>query len=68
MNVKFYLKLQLFSFNMRVEATMSIHVNYLRYIIKQLAKVKALVDEEDVKAILLNSFPPKYSSVIFTRS
>jgi hypothetical protein len=53
---------------MPTKATMSIHVNDLRSIIKQLAEVKAVVDEEDAKAILLNSFPTKYNSVIFTLS
>jgi hypothetical protein len=67
-NAKFSLKLQLFSFKMPVEATMSSHVNNLRSIIRQLAEVKAVVDEEDAKAILLNSLSPKYSSAIFTLS
>jgi hypothetical protein len=40
---------------MPVEATMSSHVNNLRSIIRQLAEVKAIVDEEDAKAILLNN-------------
>ncbi|KAH9298582.1 hypothetical protein KI387_030264, partial [Taxus chinensis] len=31
-----------------------------------LAKVKALMDEEDSKAILLNNLPSSYSKVIFT--
>ena len=35
-NAKFSLKLQLFGFKMLVEATMSSHVNNLRYIIRQL--------------------------------
>jgi hypothetical protein len=66
MNAKFSLKLQLSIFKMQVEVTMSSHVNNLRSIIKQFAEVKAVVDEEDVKDILLNSLPPKYSNVIFT--
>jgi hypothetical protein len=67
-NAKFSLKLQLFSFKMPTEATMSSHVNNLRSIIRQLAEVKAVVDAEDAKAILLNSLPPKYNSAIFTLS
>jgi hypothetical protein len=67
-NAKISLKLQLFSFKMPVEATMSSHDNDLRSIIRQLAGVKAVVDAEDAKAILLNSLPPKYSSAIFTPS
>jgi hypothetical protein len=53
---------------MLVEATMSSHVNNLRSIIKQLAEVKTVVDEDDAKAILLNNLPPKDSSAIFTLS
>jgi hypothetical protein len=53
---------------MAVEATMSSHVNNLRSIIRWLAEVKAVVDEEDAKAILLNNLAPKYSSAIFTLS
>jgi len=67
-NAKFSLKLQLFSLKMPAEATMSSHVNNLRSIIRQLAEVKAVVDAEDAKAILLNSLPPKYSNAIFTLS
>jgi hypothetical protein len=65
-NAKFSLKLQLFSFKMPTEATMSSHVSNLRSIIRQLAKVKAVDEKEDAKAILLNNLPPKYSSAIFT--
>jgi hypothetical protein len=53
---------------MPIEATISSRVNDIRSIIRQLAEVKAVVDEEDAKAILLNSLPPKYSSVIFIMS
>jgi hypothetical protein len=67
-NAKFSLKLQLFSFKMPTDATMSSHVNNLRYIIRQLAEVKVIVDVEDAKAILLNSLSPKYISAIFTLS
>jgi hypothetical protein len=53
---------------MSVEATMSSHINTLISIIRKLAEFKAVVDEEDVKAIILNSLSPKYSSSIFTLS
>jgi hypothetical protein len=53
---------------MPAEATMSSHINNLRSIIRQLAEVKVVVDEEDAKAILLNSLLPKYRSAIFTLS
>jgi hypothetical protein len=66
--VNFSLKLQLSSVKMPTKATMSNHINDLRSIIRQLAKFKAITDEEDAKAILLNSLLPKYNSVIFTLS
>jgi hypothetical protein len=53
---------------MPVEAAISSHINNLRSIIKHLAKFKETVDEEDPKAILLNSFLLKYNSDIFTMS
>ena len=53
---------------MQVEATMLSQVNNLRSIIKQLTKIKEIVDVEDAKAIILNSLPPKYSSAIITLS
>ena len=68
MNAKFSPKLQLFSFNMLAEATMSSHVNHIRSIIRHLVEVKEVVDEESAKAILLNNFPPKYSSAFITLS
>eukprot|EP01018_Ginkgo_biloba_P034981 Gb_38096 [translate_table: standard] len=68
MNAKFSLKLQLFKFKMSAEVTMSSHINNFRSHIRQLAKVNATVDEEDAKAILLNSLPSNYSNVIFTLS
>jgi hypothetical protein len=67
-NVKFFLKLQLFIFKMLVEAIKSSHVNDLRSIIRQLVEVNEVVDEEDVKAILLNIFSSKYNSAILTLS
>jgi hypothetical protein len=68
MNAEFSMKLQLFWLKMPAEATMSSHDNNLRSIIRQLAEVKAVVDDEDFKAILLNNLPPKYSGVTFTLS
>jgi hypothetical protein len=53
---------------MSVESSISSHVNNIRSIIRQLAEVKAVVDEENAKTILLNSLSPKYSSVIFNLS
>jgi hypothetical protein len=67
-NAKFSLKLQLFRFKMSDEVTMSSHINNLRSLIRQLAEVKAMVEEEDAKAILLNNLPSKYNNVIFTLS
>lgn len=51
---------------MSLEITMSIHINNLRSILRQLVEVKVVVDEEDTKSIMLNSLPSKYNSVIFT--
>jgi hypothetical protein len=67
-NAKFSLKLQLFRFKMSAEVTMSSHINNLRSLIKQLVEVKAMVEEEDAKAILLNNLPSQYNNVIFTLS
>jgi hypothetical protein len=53
---------------MPVEATTSSHVKNIRSIIRKLVEVKAVVDEEDAKAILLNILPFKYNSVVFTLS
>jgi hypothetical protein len=53
---------------MLAKATMSSDVNYLRSIIIYLVQVKAIVDEEDSKAIILNNFPPKYISSLFILS
>jgi hypothetical protein len=68
MNAKFSLKLQLFRFKMSAKVTMSNHISNLRSLIRQLAEVKAIVEEEDAKAILLNNLPSKYNNVIFTLS
>jgi hypothetical protein len=67
-NVKFSLKLELFIFKVPTEATMSSHINNIRSIIRQLAKVKEVVAEEDANVVLMNSLPLEYSSAIFTLS
>ncbi|KAH9297699.1 hypothetical protein KI387_029381, partial [Taxus chinensis] len=48
--------------------SMSSHINNLRSLIRQLAEVKAAIEDEDAKAILLNSLSSKYSNVVFTLS
>jgi hypothetical protein len=68
MNAKFSLKLQLSSFNISVEVTMSSHINNLRYVLRQLTEVKVVVDEYNAKAFMLNSPLSKYENVIFTLS
>jgi len=67
-NAKFCLKLQLFRFKMSAKTTMSSHINNLRPLIRQLIEVKTTVEEEDAKAILLNSLLSQYNNVIFTLS
>ena len=41
------------------------HINELKSFIKQLAEIDAKVDEEDIKAILLNCLPSTYDNVSF---
>ncbi|KAH9312384.1 hypothetical protein KI387_027419, partial [Taxus chinensis] len=65
-DAKFSLKLHLFKLKMSDGDTMSSHINNLSSLLRQLAEVKAPVDDEDAKPILLNSLPPKYSNVVFT--
>jgi len=67
-NAKFSLKLQFFRYKMSVKVTMSNHISNLRFLIGQLVEVKATVEGEDGKAILLNNLPSKYINVIFTLS
>ncbi|KAH9291344.1 hypothetical protein KI387_043468, partial [Taxus chinensis] len=67
-NAKFSLKLQLYRFKMDEGVSMSSHINNLRSLIRQLAEVKAAIEDEDAKAILLNSLSSKYSNVVFTLS
>jgi hypothetical protein len=51
-NANFFLKLQLFIFKIPYKSTLSSHVNNVRSIIRELVEFKAVVDEEDSKAIL----------------
>ncbi|KAH9327354.1 hypothetical protein KI387_007532, partial [Taxus chinensis] len=67
-NAKFSLKLQLYRFKIDDGVSMSSHINNLRSLIKQLVEVKAAIEDEDAKAILLNSLSSKYSNVVFTLS
>ncbi|KAH9291517.1 hypothetical protein KI387_043295, partial [Taxus chinensis] len=55
-------------FKMDDGVSMSSHINNLRSLIRQLAEVKAAIEDEDAKAILLNSLSSKYSNVVFTLS
>lgn len=57
-----------FLVNMSVEVTMSSHKNNLRSLIRQLVDVKATIEKEDAKAILLKCLPFQYDNVIFTLS
>lgn len=42
------------------------HINKFHSLINQLAGIKAKVDDDDAKAILLNSMPSIYDNIIFT--
>lgn len=53
---------------MFVEVNISSHINNLRSLIIQLTEVKAMVEEEDTKAILLTNIPAKCNDVIFIRN
>lgn len=63
-DAEFSLKLQFFNFKMPADITISSHINNLRYILKQLAEFKAVIDVTDTKFALLNSQPSKYNSII----
>ena len=67
-NAKFFLKLQLFKLQMESETSLSTHINELRAFMRQLSKINSKVDDDDAKAILLNSLSSKYDNVIFTLS
>lgn len=66
MNAKFSLNLQLLRFKKFTEVTMSSYINNLRYLIKQLVEVKAMVEDEDAKAFCLNNPLYEFNNVIFT--
>lgn len=68
MNAKFPLKLQLFKLNMHNGVSLSTHINHLKLLIRQLEEIDVKVEEEDAKAILLNSLPSNYDNAIFTLS
>ena len=40
----------------------------MRSLIQKLVEINTIIDEEDAKSILLNSFPYKYNNVIFNFS
>ena len=65
-NAKFSLKLQLFKLKMHDEVSLSSHINDLKSLLAQLAYIDCKVDEDDAKAILLNSLSQKYDNAIFT--
>ena len=60
--------LQFFSFKMAADAKMSSHINELKALVKQLAEVGVKVEEDNQKAVLLNSLSSKYHNVVFTLS
>jgi len=47
---------------------MSSHIENMLSLIRQLIEVKTTVEEEDAKAIVLNSLLSQYNNVIFTLS
>ena len=65
-NAKFSLKLQLFKLKMHEEASLSSHINELKSIIRKLTMIGSKVNDDDAKAILLNSLPSTYDNAIFT--
>ena len=65
-NAKFSLKLQLFKLKMHDEVSLSSHINDIKSLLAQLADIDCKVDEDDAKAILLNSLSQKYDNAIFT--
>ena len=67
-NAKIFLKLQLFKLQMHSEISLSTHINELKALMRQLAEINSKIDEDDAKAILLNSLSSKYDNAIFTLS
>lgn len=54
---------------MAIKTTMSNHINELKALVKQLVEVGMTLEEEDVRALLLNILPPSmYNYVVFTLS
>ena len=51
---------------MHSEISLSTHINELKALMRQLAEIDSKIDEDDVKAILLNSLSSKYDNAIFT--
>lgn len=69
-NAKFSMKIQIFIFKMEDKVTMSNHIINLKSLIRQLALVKVLINDDDVKSIMLNSFLSKYNNdiIIFSQN
>jgi hypothetical protein len=67
-NAKFTLKLQLFKLKMHAGISLTSHINELKSLIRQLGDTGIEVDEDDSKAILLNSLSSNYDNAIFTLS
>lgn len=53
---------------MHNETSLPIHINELKSLMRQLVEINSKVDEDDTKAILLNSLSSRYDNVIFTLS
>ena len=53
---------------MHEETSLSAHINELKSLTRQLREIKAQVEEDDAKAILLNSLSSHYVNTIFTLS
>ena len=66
-NAKFSLKLQLFKLKMYEETYLSSHINEPNSLMRQLTEIKAPNEEDDAKAILLNSLSSNYDNTIFTK-
>ena len=67
-NAKFSLKLQLFKLNMYEDTSLSSHINNMKSLIRKLAEIGATIEDDDAKAILLNSLSSNYDNVAFTLS
>lgn len=67
-NTKLFLKLLLFKLKMHNGISLSTHINDLKSLIRKLEEIEVKIEEDDAKAILLNSLPLNYDNVIFTLS